>query len=80
MSVPNLSIYNPEQLAALKDAVIAERMRRLTGGAIMSGSKNGKSFSVQTASEQELNNLEDALAIRLGKKAPQVRRVDLSRP
>lgn len=80
MSVPNLAIYNHEQLLALKDAVIAERLRRVSGGTVMSGSKNGKSFSVQTASEQELNNLEDALAKRLGKSAPQVRRIDLSRP
>lgn len=77
-SLPNLSIYTPTEIQELLAAVKAERLRRLTGGTVTSGSKNGKSYSVQVMSDTELNNLEDALAKRLGKSAPQMRRVSFS--
>ena len=78
MQFPNLNFYNTAQLTALKDAVIAERLRRVTGGTITQGSKNGKSFSIETCSEEELSKLENALAKKLGLAGPNKRRINFN--
>lgn len=77
--VPNLDLYSPTQLQELKDAVIAERMRRLTGGTVTSGSKNGKSYGVLVMSNEELSMLEEQIAKKLGlRKSPQKRRINFN--
>lgn len=65
MGLPNLEFYTQAQLTTLRNAVIAERLRRVTGEAITQGNKNGRGYSVQLISDQELSNLESEIARRL---------------
>lgn len=79
MPMPDLTIYTPAQIADLKAAVLAERMRRLTGGTVTSGGKNQKNFTVQTATESELASLERAIARIESGGRNSIRRMDFSR-
>ncbi len=79
MAIPDLSFYTPAQLQALKDAVVAERLRRFTGGTITTGGKNGKNYGVQIATESELADIEKELARRLGSRGPTKRRIAFPR-
>ncbi len=74
----DLSFYTPAQLQTLKDAVIAERLRRVTGGTVSSGSKNGKSFSMQLLSDEALSNLESELSRKLKTRGPSKRRISFT--
>ena len=68
----------PAEIAALSTAVKAERLRRITGGAVTQGNKNGRSYSVELMSEAELSNLENALARKLGVQGANKRRMNFS--
>lgn len=78
MAIPNLSIYSAAEIAELSAAVKAERLRRITGGAITQGNKNGRGYSVELMSEAELSNLENALARRLGTGGAFKRRINFN--
>ena len=78
MAFPNLSIYSAAQLQTLKDAVIAERLRRVQGGSITQGNKNGRGYSVELMSEEELSRLEDELARKLGTQGANKRRINFN--
>ena len=79
MAIPDLSFYTPDQLQDLKDAVVAERLRRFTGGTITTGGKNGKNYGVQIATESELAAIEQELARKLGTRGPTKRRIAFPR-
>lgn len=55
-----------------------ERLRRLKGEAITSGSKNGKAFSISRMTEAELSGLESAIAARLGGRRNYRRRISFN--
>ena len=74
----DLSFYTPAQLQELKTDVIAERRRRVTGGTVQSGQKNGKQYSMHLLSDEALGNLEDELARKLKTRGPTKRRINFS--
>jgi len=78
MTIPDLSIYTTAEIAEFRELVKAERVRRLSGESIQSGSKNGKSYSLTQMSDEELSRFESALANRLGKRKTQRRRIDFN--
>ena len=78
MAIPDLSIYSAAQVQELKDAVFAERMRRLSGQQVTNGSKNGKSYGLTVMSDAELSALESALSNKLGRRNNRAR-MDFSR-
>lgn len=78
MPIPDLSIYTTAEVAEFRTLIAAERKRRLTGESVQSGSKNGKSYSLQLMSDAELSNFEQALAAKLGKRTTQRRRIDFN--
>lgn len=78
-AMPDLSIYSASELAELRTAVKDERLRRLKGEALESGSQNGQSYSLARMSDSELSRMESALAAATGKRTIQRRRIDFSR-
>lgn len=73
MAVPNLDIFSAEELAEIQTQAKAEYLERISGK-ITTGSKNGRSYGLQTMSMADLNMLLDALARKLGfTKAGRVR-------
>lgn len=77
MSVPNLNIFTPAELAEVQTAAKAEYLARISGK-ITSGSKNGKSYGLATMTMSDLNALLDALAAKLGKGKTGVRRINFN--
>ncbi len=74
----DLSFYTPAQLQAIKEAVIDERLRRVTGGTVQSGSKNGKQYTMHLLSDEALGKLESEVARRLKTRGPTKRRINFS--
>lgn len=75
----NFSFYTVQQLNDLKDAIIATRLERVSGGTITSGGKNGKNYAVTVAEDAELCAIENELARRLGTRGPTKRRIAFPR-
>jgi ribosomal protein L13E len=78
MAIPDISFYTTAEVATLRTAVVAERLRRATGGTITSANKNGRQFTVESASESELAGLEQALARRLNTGGANKRRISFN--
>ncbi len=79
MTFPDLSIYTAAEIAEFRDAIKAERLRRLTGESVQSGSKNGKSYTLTQMSDAALSAFESAIAQRQNKRTTQRRRIDFNR-
>lgn len=78
MTIPDFSIYTAAEIAEFRDAIKAERLRRLSGEAVSSGGKNGKNYTLHMMSDSELSAVESALANRLNKRTIQRRRIDFN--
>lgn len=69
VAIPDFSIYTKAEIEPIRDAIKAERLRRLSGEQLQSGNRQGISFAVSLMSEDALSAMESAIAARLGTRS-----------